>query len=214
MALEHFTAILAHELLANPRHLAGADPATAELWRWHAAEEIEHKGVAYDTWLHATRDWTRCKRWKVKAHGHAVHHPQFPRRPHRRRARAACGRTGSPGRAPGRGLLWTMWVSPGCCARSSAPGRPISCPASIPGTTTTAHLIADYEAGRRRIGDRGAWSAGRTRPEPKAVRSGRAAGRPYLRRVSCLPSPLSFAACFSSAPDQLDLLVGQDARCR
>ncbi|RZV52975.1 MAG: metal-dependent hydrolase, partial [Sphingomonadaceae bacterium] len=49
MALEHFTAILAHELLANPKHLEGADEATAELWRWHASEEIEHKGVAFDT---------------------------------------------------------------------------------------------------------------------------------------------------------------------
>ena len=67
MALEHFTAILAHQLLANPSHLAGADRETADLWRWHAAEEIEHKGVAYDTWLHATRHWTRAKRWKLKA---------------------------------------------------------------------------------------------------------------------------------------------------
>ena len=31
-ALEHFTAILAHELLANPRHLDGADAETAALW--------------------------------------------------------------------------------------------------------------------------------------------------------------------------------------
>ena len=67
MALEHFTAILAHELLADPRHLAGGEQETADLWRWHAVEEIEHKGVAYDTWLHATRHWTRWKRWKVKA---------------------------------------------------------------------------------------------------------------------------------------------------
>ncbi|WP_344698976.1 metal-dependent hydrolase [Sphingomonas limnosediminicola] len=67
MALEHFTAILAHQLLANPKHLEGADPETADLWRWHACEEIEHKGVAYDTWLYATRDWPRYKRWKVKA---------------------------------------------------------------------------------------------------------------------------------------------------
>src|SRR5215212_633700 len=44
-ALEHFTAILAHQLLANPSHLVGADPEAAELWRWHACEEIEHKGV-------------------------------------------------------------------------------------------------------------------------------------------------------------------------
>jgi len=67
MALEHFTAILAHELLADPRHLAGADPEAAAMWRWHAMEEIEHKGVAYDTWLHATRHWPRFRRWKVKA---------------------------------------------------------------------------------------------------------------------------------------------------
>ena len=67
MALEHFTAILAHQLLANPAHLDGAEDETADLWRWHACEEIEHKGVAYDTWLFATRDWTRWKRWKVKA---------------------------------------------------------------------------------------------------------------------------------------------------
>ena len=66
MALEHFTAILAHELLRDPRHLASADAETAALWRWHAIEEIEHKGVAYDTWLHATKHWPRFKRWQVK----------------------------------------------------------------------------------------------------------------------------------------------------
>ena len=67
MALEHFTAILAHELLRDSRHLAEADPESRALWQWHAIEEIEHKGVAYDTWLHATRDWPRFKRWSVKA---------------------------------------------------------------------------------------------------------------------------------------------------
>ncbi|WP_129791741.1 metal-dependent hydrolase [Sphingosinicella sp. CPCC 101087] len=67
MCLEHFTAILAHELLKDSRHLERADAESAALWRWHAIEEIEHKGVAYDTWLHATRGWPRGKRWKVKA---------------------------------------------------------------------------------------------------------------------------------------------------
>ena len=67
MALEHFTAILAHELLSDRRHLDRAEPESAALWKWHAAEEIEHKGVAYDTWMHATRGWPRSKRWKVKA---------------------------------------------------------------------------------------------------------------------------------------------------
>ncbi len=66
MALEHFTAMLGQELLANPAHLHGADGDLGDLWRWHSIEEIEHKGVAYDTWRHATRDWSRWKRWKVK----------------------------------------------------------------------------------------------------------------------------------------------------
>lgn len=67
LALEHYTAILAAELLRNPRHLAGADHESAEMWRWHALEEIEHKGVAYDTYLHATRHMSRWKRWKIKS---------------------------------------------------------------------------------------------------------------------------------------------------
>ena len=67
MALEHFTAMLAHDLLARPQHYAGADPATLALWRWHAIEEVEHKGVAYDTWAHATRHWSRWKRWRLKS---------------------------------------------------------------------------------------------------------------------------------------------------
>lgn len=67
MILEHFTAIMAQQFLANPLHWKDSDEETADLWRWHALEEIEHKGVAYDTWLYATRDWSRWQRWKVKA---------------------------------------------------------------------------------------------------------------------------------------------------
>lgn len=67
MALEHFTAMLGHELLKNPVYLDGADGDLGELWKWHAIEEIEHKGVAYDTWLHATRGWSRFRRWRVKS---------------------------------------------------------------------------------------------------------------------------------------------------
>ncbi|MGE3690182.1 MAG: metal-dependent hydrolase [Novosphingobium sp.] len=66
MALEHYTAMMAHEFLSHPEHFAGADPQVAAMWRWHAIEEIEHKAVAYDTWLHATRNWSRGKRWRVK----------------------------------------------------------------------------------------------------------------------------------------------------
>lgn len=67
IALEHFTAMFAHEVLSDPAILAGADPHLRALWQWHSVEEIEHKSVAYDTWLNATRDWPRRRRWKLKA---------------------------------------------------------------------------------------------------------------------------------------------------
>ena len=65
MALEHFTAILAHELLADPRHLEGADRETADLWRWHAAEEIEHKAVAFDVMKHLRAGYWRQVRTQL-----------------------------------------------------------------------------------------------------------------------------------------------------
>jgi predicted metal-dependent hydrolase len=53
-ALEHFTAILANAVLSDPRHFAGAPEEAQRMWRWHAMEEIEHKAVAYDTYMAAT----------------------------------------------------------------------------------------------------------------------------------------------------------------
>jgi predicted metal-dependent hydrolase len=44
---EHLTALLA-ELIIGGRMMKGADPAMAEVWEWHAAEEIEHKSLAFD----------------------------------------------------------------------------------------------------------------------------------------------------------------------
>lgn len=49
-SLEHFTALLAHLVLSDPRLLEGADPQMAALWRWHATEEHEHRAVAYDVY--------------------------------------------------------------------------------------------------------------------------------------------------------------------
>jgi uncharacterized protein len=52
-ALEHFTALLGGMILRDPRLLEGAHPAMLALWRWHAAEENEHKTVAYDVYAAA-----------------------------------------------------------------------------------------------------------------------------------------------------------------
>lgn len=49
-ANEHLTAILADDLLRSDDALIDADPNIAELWRWHAVEETEHKSVAYDVY--------------------------------------------------------------------------------------------------------------------------------------------------------------------
>lgn len=66
-ALEHFTAMFAHQFLRDPESLATAGMGDPQLWLWHAVEEIEHKAVAYDTFLHATRNWTGFKRWRLRS---------------------------------------------------------------------------------------------------------------------------------------------------
>lgn len=50
-ALEHITAIMAESALSedNPM-VSAADEAMQELWNWHAAEEMEHKAVAFDVY--------------------------------------------------------------------------------------------------------------------------------------------------------------------
>jgi predicted metal-dependent hydrolase len=51
VALEHFTAILADQLLRHPdRWLAPMHPDMRLLWQWHAVEETEHKAVAFDVY--------------------------------------------------------------------------------------------------------------------------------------------------------------------
>ncbi|MDB4976968.1 MAG: hypothetical protein JWN48_5309 [Myxococcaceae bacterium] len=47
-ALDQFTALMADLLLTDDRLMEGADPTMARLWRGHAAEENEHKAVAFD----------------------------------------------------------------------------------------------------------------------------------------------------------------------
>jgi predicted metal-dependent hydrolase len=66
VALEHFTAVLAHCLLADRRHLRGASDETAAMWRWHAIEEIEHKAVAFDTFMAASLELPSWRRWAVR----------------------------------------------------------------------------------------------------------------------------------------------------
>lgn len=49
-ALEHFTAILAEQVLGDPTHREAMSPEIRALWVWHALEETEHKAVAFDVY--------------------------------------------------------------------------------------------------------------------------------------------------------------------
>ena len=66
MALEHFTALFAHDVLTRECRLASAPDHVRSLWRWHAMEEIEHKAVAFDTFVEATRQWSGLRRYAFR----------------------------------------------------------------------------------------------------------------------------------------------------
>lgn len=56
-AVEHFTALLGDLILTHPLAFEDADPVMTRMWRWHALEENEHKGVAFDVYLAAGGTW-------------------------------------------------------------------------------------------------------------------------------------------------------------
>ena len=144
MALEHFTAILAHELLKDRRHLGAAEPESAALWKWHAAEEIEHKGVAYDTWLHATRNWPRSKRWKVKAKVMLLVTRNFiiDRTFGALELLRQDGVTGA--RAWAR-LIWYMWIRPGMMRKIFSAWVKYFLPGFHPWNDDDRHLISGFD---------------------------------------------------------------------
>ncbi|NGN68541.1 metal-dependent hydrolase [Streptomyces sp. A7024] len=66
--IEHFTAFLGDWILnAEALDRAGADPTMLDLLRWHGAEEVEHRAVAYDLLRHLDRSYVRRIRAMVIA---------------------------------------------------------------------------------------------------------------------------------------------------
>ena len=145
MALEHFTAILAHQLLADASHLAGASREAAELWRWHAVEEIEHKGVAYDTWLHATKHWPRSKRWKVKAKVMLFITRNFVV-DRTAGALELMRQDGVVGLRAWSRLLWYVWVRPGMFRKIAGAWLKFFLPGFHPWNEDDRRLLRAYEA--------------------------------------------------------------------
>jgi predicted metal-dependent hydrolase len=64
-ALEHYTAMLADGVLRHPGWLEGAEEQMRTVWTWHAVEETEHKGVAFDAYRAAGGGYWRRVLWYV-----------------------------------------------------------------------------------------------------------------------------------------------------
>jgi len=59
-AIEHVTAMLGNWALNSPAlDAAGADPTMLDLLRWHGAEEVEHRAVAFDLFTHLDGRYVR-----------------------------------------------------------------------------------------------------------------------------------------------------------
>jgi predicted metal-dependent hydrolase len=77
VALEHFTAIMAHSLLTERNPMLGTPAPIVRMWQWHAIEEVEHKAVAFDTFLVATRNMSSLRRWALRCQIMALVSVQF-----------------------------------------------------------------------------------------------------------------------------------------
>ena len=148
IALEHFTAMFAHEFLKHPEHFVGAETEQAALWRWHAVEEIEHKGVAYDTWLHATRGWGRWKRWRLKSLLMLVITRRFIRNRFRD-ASDLLAQDGIAGAGTKARLVWYLFGRPGILRRVFPEWCAYFLPGFHPWNRDDRALIGAYDDGAR-----------------------------------------------------------------
>jgi predicted metal-dependent hydrolase len=65
-AIEHYTAVLGEWILNSPQlDVIGADPVMLDMLRWHGAEEVEHKAVAFDTMKHLRGGYWRQVRTQL-----------------------------------------------------------------------------------------------------------------------------------------------------
>lgn len=65
-AVEHYTAILGEWILDSPAlDQAGVHPALLDMLRWHGAEEVEHKAVAFDVMKHLRAGYLRQVRTQL-----------------------------------------------------------------------------------------------------------------------------------------------------
>jgi predicted metal-dependent hydrolase len=145
IALEHFTAMFAHLFLSDPKAFFDPNGEQAALWRWHAIEEIEHKAVAYDTFLHATRGWPRFRRWKLKATVMLLITQRFVH--HRSRdALDLLSQDGIAGWRVKARIVWYLFGKPGALRRTFPAWLAYFMPGFHPWNRDDRALIARYDS--------------------------------------------------------------------
>lgn len=144
-ASEHLTAILAHELLSNSRHLAHTSEDARQLWQWHAMEEIEHKAVSFDAWAYATKDWPPFRRWASRCWMMVVTTRNFMVD---RLAGIATllKQDGQAGVRNWARLFWYLYVNPGMMRRVTMAWLSYFRPGFHPWRHDDRHLIAAIDA--------------------------------------------------------------------
>lgn len=146
VALEHFTAVFAHVLLARPELLKDAPPELARLWRWHSIEEIEHKAVAYDVFMHAIRDLTPYRRWAFRRRAMVMTTLLFTRTI-RITALMLLKQDGITGLDARLRLFRWLWLKPGLYRLIAREYLAFYRPGFHPWATDDRGLIAEAEAG-------------------------------------------------------------------
>lgn len=116
IALEHFTAMMAESHIRNADLFADVDPGIERLWRWHAMEETEHKAVAFDVFMAATRGMAPARRYWRRCVSMAIITLNFTDNITRFAARLLEADGYSPSAAR-KAVRRFVWVSPGLFTR-------------------------------------------------------------------------------------------------
>jgi uncharacterized protein len=144
VALEHFTAIMANSLLTDPKPLPGAPAEVLQLWQWHAVEEVEHKAVAYDTFLAVTRELSPARRWALRCHVMLLISVQFWYSNFQRMADFFRQDGINTPRTWWRVMKY-LWVTPGMMRRIFLPYLSFYRPGFHPWDHNDRRLIAEFE---------------------------------------------------------------------
>lgn len=94
--MEHYTAVVGEWLLTDPAlEDAGMHPTMLDMVKWHGAEEVEHRNVAFDAYMYVDGSYARRVRTALLASFTLfvlfIASMNYLFRQDRRRRRAACG---------------------------------------------------------------------------------------------------------------------------